>query len=159
MQRENEFRVSGAHSKTRNNFCEARFLLPYYRARVWEHPEHTFVVFTKTFLYRKGRGTLSELSFTIVRYRLRHTLTLQLFLEVKNFMSQQIIIWSVIAFVATLAVIIGALEKSIFSAHSHPTDKPNHIVEIGKEREMFYLPGDILNPDEEDDYEDFPEEF
>ena len=74
-------------------------------------------------------------------------------------MSQQIIIWSVIAFVATLAVIIGALEKSIFSAHSHPTDKPNHIVEIGKEREMFYIPGDILNPDEEDDYEDFPEEF
>lgn len=74
-------------------------------------------------------------------------------------MSQEIIIWSIIAVIAALAIIIGAVEKVIISFRPHNAEHAHHLVEMAKEREMFYLPGDKLHPENEEDDDDFFEDL
>ena len=53
-------------------------------------------------------------------------------------MSQPMIVWCAIA---------GLL---LLTKHHHHTKKSSHVIEIGKDKEMFFVPGDF---DEDDDFE------
>lgn len=66
-------------------------------------------------------------------------------------MNHPIIVWCVIVGVLLCALIFRAVER-YNSECSHRDHKPRHIFEIGKDKDIFYLPGDI---DENDDFDDF----
>ena len=65
-------------------------------------------------------------------------------------MNHPIIVWYVIVGVLLCALLFRALER-YKSECSHRDHKPRHIFEIGKDKDIFYLPGDV---DEDDDFED-----
>lgn len=65
-------------------------------------------------------------------------------------MGQPVIIWSIIAGVLLCAFIFRAIERYRTDFHGRGC-KPRHLFEIGKEKDIFYIPGDI---DDEDDFED-----
>lgn len=65
-------------------------------------------------------------------------------------MNHPIIVWCVIAGVLFCAFIFRAVEQ-YHSKCRQQDRKPRHILEIGKDKDIFYLPGDI---DEDDDFED-----
>lgn len=67
----------------------------------------------------------------------------------EKIMSQSMIIWCVIAGVLSIAFIIRAIEWYYTECH-HSGRKPWHIIEIGKERDMFFVPGDLDDNDIED---------
>ena len=64
-------------------------------------------------------------------------------------MSQQMIAWCVIAGVLLCAFVLRALERYIVDCH-HRIRFPKHFLESGREREMFFVPGD----DESDEFDD-----
>ena len=59
------------------------------------------------------------------------------------------ITWCVIAGVLSIAFIIRAIEWYYTECH-YTGRKPWHIIEIGKERDMFFVPGDLDDNDIED---------
>lgn len=64
-------------------------------------------------------------------------------------MDQPMIVWCVIAGVLLFAFVFRAIEKYYVECrHNH--HETIHLVELGEEKEMFYIPGDI----EDDDFED-----
>lgn len=63
-------------------------------------------------------------------------------------MTYQEIVWCAIAGVLLCAFIFRAIKRSCAECRKH---EPRHIFEIGKDKDIFYIPGDI---DDEDDYED-----
>lgn len=64
-------------------------------------------------------------------------------------MNQPMIVWCVIAGVLLFAFLFRAIER--YHAECRRDDrKSNHLLEMGSEREIFYIPGDI----EDDDFED-----
>lgn len=65
-------------------------------------------------------------------------------------MNHPIIVWCVIVSVLLCALLFRAVERHN-SECSHRDHKPRHIFEIGKDKDIFYLPGDI---DENDDFDD-----
>ena len=65
-------------------------------------------------------------------------------------MSEQMIAWCVIAGLLLCAFIIRAVEERIVQSR-HSVHKHGHVIELGKEKEIFYIPGDI------DDYDDLDE--
>lgn len=64
-------------------------------------------------------------------------------------MNQSMIVWCGIAGVLLFAFIFRAAEKYYTECRNNEHDS-KHFFEMGSEREMFYLPGDI----EDDDFED-----
>lgn len=65
-------------------------------------------------------------------------------------MNQPMIIWCVIAGVLLLAFVLRSIERHHASCGRH-AHKPRHIIEIGRERDMFYIPGDTDYDDDADD--------
>lgn len=63
-------------------------------------------------------------------------------------MSHPMIAWCVIVVVLLCAFIFRAIINRHCSESSNRSHKPRHIIEIGKEKDMFFIPGDI---NEEDD--------
>lgn len=63
-------------------------------------------------------------------------------------MTLPMIVWCVIAGVLLLTFVFKAIERH--SAGTHHCGVRHHILEIGKERDIFFLPGD---PDDDDDDE------
>lgn len=64
-------------------------------------------------------------------------------------MNYSMIAWCVIAG----ALLCAFMFRSIYqhcSECSNRDHKPRHIIEIGKEKEIFYIPGDV---DDEDDFD------
>jgi len=68
----------------------------------------------------------------------------------KRYMSQPMIVWCIIAGVLLCVFIFRSIEQS-FTESRNRDRKPKHLLEIGKEKDMFYIPGDI---NEEDDFEE-----
>lgn len=64
-------------------------------------------------------------------------------------MDQPMIVWCVTAGVLLAAFVFRAIEQYYTGCH-HKGHKPRRIFEIGKESEIFYIPGDR----EDDDFED-----
>lgn len=62
-------------------------------------------------------------------------------------MIHPMIAWCMIVGVLLCAFIVRAIEQYFAECHKSQR-KSRHILEIGKERDMFYIPGDI---NEEDD--------
>lgn len=70
-------------------------------------------------------------------------------LKKQKMMNQPMIVWCVIAGVLLFAFLFRAIER--YHAECRRDDrKSNHLLEMGSEREIFYIPGDI----EDDDFED-----
>lgn len=65
-------------------------------------------------------------------------------------MNHSMIAWCVIAGVLLCAFIFRAIEWYCAGSRNRD-DKPRHMFEIGKEKDIFYIPGDI---NEEDCFED-----
>lgn len=65
-------------------------------------------------------------------------------------MSEQMIVWCVIAGVLLCAFVIRAIEEHVARVRRNAR-KRRSVIEIGKEKEIFYIPGDI------DDYDDLDE--
>lgn len=65
-------------------------------------------------------------------------------------MNYPMIVWFALAGVLLCAFLFRAIERYC-NICRHRDNKPRHFLEIGKEKDMFYIPGDI---DEEDDFED-----
>lgn len=65
-------------------------------------------------------------------------------------MNHPMIVWCIIAGVLLCAFLFRAVERYC-SECRHRDHKPRHILEIGRDKDIFYLPGDI---DEDDDFED-----
>lgn len=66
-------------------------------------------------------------------------------------MSEPMIVWCVIAGVLLLAFVIRDIEKSLNGRRRHSAHGAHHLFGMGKEREMFYIPGDVDDEDEFDD--------
>lgn len=64
-------------------------------------------------------------------------------------MDKPMIVWCAIAGVLLSALVFRAIEW-YYTKCRHSGHKPRRMFEIGKERELFYIPGDI----EDDDFED-----
>lgn len=64
-------------------------------------------------------------------------------------MSQTITVWCAIAGLLLCAFLIRAIEW-YFIESNHKRRNKSHLLEIGKEREMLYIPGDTT----EDDFDD-----
>lgn len=65
-------------------------------------------------------------------------------------MNHPMIVWCVIAGVLLCAFLFRAIDRFYTECH-HRDHKPRHLFEIGKEKDIFFIPGDI---DEDDDFED-----
>lgn len=65
-------------------------------------------------------------------------------------MTRPMIVWCVIAGVLLCAFLFRAAERYFIESRHHG-HKPRHIVEIGREKDIFFIPGDI---DEDDDFDD-----
>lgn len=65
-------------------------------------------------------------------------------------MNHPIIVWCVIVGMLSCALLFRAVER-YNSECRHRDHKTRHILEIGKDKDIFYLPGDV---DEDDDFED-----
>lgn len=65
-------------------------------------------------------------------------------------MNHPMIVWCTIAGVLLCIFLFRAVERN-YNESRRRDHKPRLILEIGKEKDMFYIPGDI---DEEDDFED-----
>ena len=61
-------------------------------------------------------------------------------------MSQPMIVWYSIAGVLLLAFVFRAV-KQVFLGYRPNSLKQRHLLEIGKEKEIFYIPGDIEDGD------------
>lgn len=61
-------------------------------------------------------------------------------------MTEPMIVWCAIAGVLLLAFLFRAVER-YYAECRHTGRKPRHVIEIGKEREMFYIPGDTDDDD------------
>lgn len=64
-------------------------------------------------------------------------------------MNQPIIVWCVIAGVLLFAFVFRAIER-YYTECRHNNSKNIHLFEIAKEKEIFYVPGDV----EDDEFED-----
>lgn len=61
------------------------------------------------------------------------------------------IVWCVTVAVLLLAFLLRAVEKHYAGCRrNHAVRKLRHLFELGKEREMFYIPGDS----DDDDFDD-----
>lgn len=63
-------------------------------------------------------------------------------------MNHPIIAWCIIAGVLLCTFIFRAIE-GYHTDFRHRDHKPRHILEIGKEKDMFYIPGDTDDDDED----------
>lgn len=68
----------------------------------------------------------------------------------QKIMNHPMIVWCVIAGALLCAFLFRAIER-YYNESRHRDHKPRHILEIGKDKDIFYLPGDV---DEDDDFED-----
>ena len=68
-------------------------------------------------------------------------------------MTQPMIAWCVIAGVLLCAFLFRAVERHLAEGHGRcqRVRKPRHLIELGKEKDMFFIPGD---GEEDDDFED-----
>ena len=64
-------------------------------------------------------------------------------------MTEPMIVWCTIAGVLLLAFLFRAVER-YYTECRHTDRRPRHVIEIGKERDMFYTPGDTDADDIED---------
>lgn len=62
-------------------------------------------------------------------------------------MSQPMIIWCTIVGVLLVAFIFRAVERYYTEGH-HNGGKPKHLIEIGKDKDIFFIPGDINEDDD-----------
>lgn len=60
------------------------------------------------------------------------------------------IVWCAIAGVLLFAFLFRAVER-YYTIFHHKAHKHRHLFEIGKDKDIFFVPGDI---DEDDDFED-----
>lgn len=65
-------------------------------------------------------------------------------------MSHQMIIWCVIAGVLLCAFLLRAVER-YFSEANHKKLKLGHVLQLAKDKDIFFLPGDA----DDDDIDDF----
>lgn len=65
-------------------------------------------------------------------------------------MSHPTTVWCIIAGVLLCAFLFRAIERYCFKCHRHG-NRHVHIIELGKDKNIFYIPGDI---DDEDDFGD-----
>ncbi|MDE5901629.1 MAG: hypothetical protein K2H21_00245 [Muribaculaceae bacterium] len=61
-------------------------------------------------------------------------------------MDKPIIVWCVIAGVLLFAFVLRAIERYYTKCH-HNGHRPRHLFELGREKEMFYIPGDADDED------------
>lgn len=64
-------------------------------------------------------------------------------------MDKPIIVWCVIAGVLLFAFVFRAIER-YYTKCRHNGHKSRHLLELSREKEMFYIPGDV---DDEDFYD------
>lgn len=64
-------------------------------------------------------------------------------------MNQAMLIWCAIAGVLLCAFLLRTLGRFYKVGSSYGRHKARHLVEFGKESEMFYVPGDADNDDED----------
>lgn len=70
-------------------------------------------------------------------------------------MNQPMIIWCIIVGVLLFAFVLRAIER--LNSCQPDNSKPHHrLFETAREREMFYIPGDIIpgNEEEDDEFDD-----
>ena len=65
-------------------------------------------------------------------------------------MSQPMIAWCAIAGVLLCALLFRAIERHHNECHQNGR-KHSHLFEIGREKDIFFIPGDI---DDDDDFDD-----
>lgn len=65
-------------------------------------------------------------------------------------MNHSMIVWCVIVGILLFVFVFRALEDR-YATCRHKGFKIRHLVEFGKERDIFYVPGD----EDDDDYEEF----
>ena len=57
-------------------------------------------------------------------------------------MNKPVIVWCVIAGVLLFAFIFRAIER-YYTKIRHNGQKPRHLFEMAKEKDIFYIPGDV----------------
>ena len=57
-------------------------------------------------------------------------------------MNKPVIVWCVIAGVLLFAVIFRAIDR-YYTEIRHNCQKPRHLFEMAKEKDIFYIPGDV----------------
>lgn len=62
-------------------------------------------------------------------------------------MEHSVTIWCTVVGVLLLVFILKALDRYYSRHHHHRDHKPRHIIEMGKESEIFYVPGDLEEKD------------
>lgn len=65
-------------------------------------------------------------------------------------MSQPMIVWCAIAAILLFAFMLRAIERYYTECH-HNGGKPRHLFEVGKDKDIFFVPGDT---DDDDDCAD-----
>lgn len=65
-------------------------------------------------------------------------------------MDQTIVIWCVIVGILALVFVIHAVDKRRGSRDNPHPVRHHHFIELGKEREMFFIPGDRKDDGSED---------
>lgn len=63
-------------------------------------------------------------------------------------MNHSVTVWCIIAAVLLCAFLFRAVERH-FVENAARRGNARHILEIGRERDMFYIPGDVSEDDEE----------
>lgn len=66
-------------------------------------------------------------------------------------MSQPMIVWCAIVGVLLLAFVFRSAERYLTGRHFKAGVQHHHVLEIGKESEMFYVPGDPKDDDSDDE--------
>lgn len=65
-------------------------------------------------------------------------------------MTQPMIMWCMIAGVLLCAFVLRAVDR--YHAGNHSDDRrPHRFVEMGRERDIFYIPGDMDDDDSDDE--------
>lgn len=60
------------------------------------------------------------------------------------------IIWYAIACILLLDLVVMAVRRHVDARRRHGVRHERHMVEIGKERDMFYVPGDSTSDDDDE---------
>lgn len=68
-------------------------------------------------------------------------------------MNRPMIVWCVTAGILLFVLVFKAIKRHETQWHCSGS-KPRRLFEIGKEREMFYIPGDVEGDDFEDLYDE-----
>lgn len=69
-------------------------------------------------------------------------------------MEKEMIIWYVIAGVVLVAVFFNLIEYLFSNRHRRQAENHSAVIEMMKDKEMFFIPGDNQYDDHYDDFDD-----